>query len=233
MYRFDASYALEVRAAHPGRFALIKPVDPADPKVADVIADWAARDGTVAVRIMLNDSVSPDPADPGITRVLAAAAKHSMPVNILAWGRLDQAQGMAARNPDTTIVVDHLGLQQPFDPPAPPEPFADLPKVLKLAAHKNVVIKISGACTLSPQAVPLSRHLGPGAAHHRRLRPRPLHVGHRLDARRGAAHLQAGRRRLPPHRPPLRQRPRQADGRHPAEGLRLGPDQGLGPAIAR
>ena len=31
MYRYDASYALEVHAAHPGRFGLIKPVDPTDP----------------------------------------------------------------------------------------------------------------------------------------------------------------------------------------------------------
>ena len=29
MYRYDASYAIDVHAAHPGRFALIKPVDPA------------------------------------------------------------------------------------------------------------------------------------------------------------------------------------------------------------
>ena len=54
MYRYDASYALEVYAAHPGRFGLVKPVDPADPAVADTIADWAATDGTVGIRIMLN-----------------------------------------------------------------------------------------------------------------------------------------------------------------------------------
>src|SRR5262245_25619285 len=33
MYRYDASYALDVHAAHPGRFGLVKPVDPADPAV--------------------------------------------------------------------------------------------------------------------------------------------------------------------------------------------------------
>jgi L-fuconolactonase len=54
MYRYDASYALEVYAAHPGRFGLIKPVDPKDPGVADTIAAWAATKGTVGVRIMLN-----------------------------------------------------------------------------------------------------------------------------------------------------------------------------------
>jgi len=154
MYGFDASYALEVHAAHPGRFGLIKPVDPTDPAVADTIADWAATDGTVAVRIMLNRGASEDAADPGLNRVLAAAARHALPVNLLAWGRLEQAGLLAARNPDTILVIDHLGLQQPFAPPAPAAPFAELPKVLALAAHDNVMIKISGACTLSHEPFP-------------------------------------------------------------------------------
>ena len=73
MYRYDASYALEVYHAHPSRFRLVKPVDPTDPAVADTIADWAATKGTVGIRIMLRDEVSNDPADPGLNRVLAAA----------------------------------------------------------------------------------------------------------------------------------------------------------------
>jgi predicted TIM-barrel fold metal-dependent hydrolase len=154
LYRYDASYALDVHAAHPGRFALIKPVDPTDPAVADTIADWAATDGTVAVRIMMTRGVSTDAADPGINRVLAAAARHSLPVNLLCWGRLEQAKQMAARNPNTTLIIDHLGLQQPFEPPAPAQPFAELPKLLELAAHDNVVVKITGACTLSHQPFP-------------------------------------------------------------------------------
>src|SRR5690348_18128185 len=40
MYRYDASYAVEVQRAHPGKFGLVKPVDPDDPAVADVVADW-------------------------------------------------------------------------------------------------------------------------------------------------------------------------------------------------
>src|SRR6202035_484034 len=154
MYRYDASYALQVYAKHPGKFGLVKPVDPNDPGVADTIADWKATRGTVGIRIMMRDNVSTDPADPGLNRVLAAAARHSLAVNLLCWGRLEQAGRLAARNPNTQIVIDHLGLQQPFEPPAPPQPWADLPKVLTLAAHDNVAIKISGACTLSHQPVP-------------------------------------------------------------------------------
>ena len=61
---------------------------------------------------------------------------------------------MAAGNPDTSLVIDHLGLQQPFEPPVPAKSFADLAKVLQLAAHDNVAIKISGACTMSHAPFP-------------------------------------------------------------------------------
>ena len=154
MYRYDASYAIEVHAAHPGRFGLIRPVDPADPAVAETIADWAALDGAVAIRIMLADGVSDDPGDPGIHRVLDAAARHALPVNLLCKGRLEQVAGLAAAKPDTSIVVDHLGLHQPFVPPPPPEPFADLPRPLDLAAYENVTVKVRGACTLSHKPFP-------------------------------------------------------------------------------
>ena len=155
MYKFDGSYALEVYKKHPTRFGLIKPFNPQSPAVAEEIAAWAANKGVVGARIMLPRPESPDdPADPGLNKILSTAAKHSLPVNMLVWGRLEQTKGLAQRNPDTSIVIDHLGLQQPFEPPAPAQPFAELPKVLELAAYKNVSIKISGACTLSHEPFP-------------------------------------------------------------------------------
>jgi predicted TIM-barrel fold metal-dependent hydrolase len=155
MYRYDASYALEVKKRHPGRFAVIKPVDPADPAVADVIAEWKRTPGTVGIRMLLvRAGLAADPADPGLNRVLATAARLSIPVNLHIAGRLDQGIELIRRNPDTQIVVDHLGLVQPHEPPKPAEPWAELPKVLTLARLPNVVIKITGACTLSREPFP-------------------------------------------------------------------------------
>jgi L-fuconolactonase len=154
MYRYDASYAKEVYAAHPTRFRLVTPVDPTDPAVLETIADWAAGKGTVGIRIFLRDEVSTDPADPAINRVLAAAARHSLPVNVACTGRLGQAGALAARNPNTRLVIDHLGLPQPHEPPPPAEPFAALPQLLALAAHPNVAVKVSGACTLAHEPFP-------------------------------------------------------------------------------
>jgi len=154
MYRYDASYAVEVFAKHPIRFRLVKPVDPTDPRVVDTVTDWASTKGTVGIRIFLRDAVSTDPADPAINRVLATAAQHSLPVNVACTGRLDQARQLAARNPNTRMVIDHRGQPQPHEPPPPAEPFADLPKLLAMAAHDNVAVKISGACTLAHEPFP-------------------------------------------------------------------------------
>jgi L-fuconolactonase len=155
MYRYDASYAVSVRKRYPQRFALIKPVDPGNPAVGEVIADWKRTPGAVAVRMLLvRGGYNQDPGDPGLNRVLKEAARLSMPVNLHIAGRLDQGIALIRRNPDTQIIVDHLGLVQPYDPPPPQEPWAELPKVLTLAKLPNVAIKITGACTLSHQPFP-------------------------------------------------------------------------------
>jgi len=153
MYRYNPSYALEVYSKHPGRFGLIKPFDPQSEAVADEVAEWATTPGVVGARIMLTDQ--PFQAnDPGIDRILAAGAQAGIPVNIMCSGKLPLFLELARRHPDTQMVVDHVGIAQPSEPPAPPEPFADLANVVSLAACDNVSIKISGACTLSHQPFP-------------------------------------------------------------------------------
>src|SRR5829696_7410989 len=52
MYRYDASYAVEVHRTHPGRFGLVKPVDPTDQGVEETVAAGVATPGAVAIRLM-------------------------------------------------------------------------------------------------------------------------------------------------------------------------------------
>jgi predicted TIM-barrel fold metal-dependent hydrolase len=156
MYRYDASYSLEVQRAHPGRFALVKPVNPDDPAVADVIADWKRTPGAVGIRIIVTKDPGRNPSDEGLDRVLREALRHDFPVNILCWGNLDGGTAVIDRHPDTRFIIDHLGLMQPQPnaPSVPREPWAELPKVLALAKRPNAVIKVSGACTLSLEPYP-------------------------------------------------------------------------------
>jgi len=156
MYRYDASYAVEVQRAHPGRFALVKPVDPDDPANEDTVAVWKKSPGAVGVRIMPTREPGRDRRfnDPGFDRILRAAARHDLPVNMLCWGNIETGTAIVDRHPETRFILDHLGILQPKAPPAPDDPWADLPKVLELAKRPNVVIKISGACTLSKKPYP-------------------------------------------------------------------------------
>ncbi|MGB7078408.1 MAG: amidohydrolase family protein [Xanthobacteraceae bacterium] len=155
MYRYDASYAVAVRNRYPDRFALVRPVDPANPTVADVISEWKHTPGAVAVRMLLvRSGLATDAADPGLNRVLAEAARWSLPVNLHIAGRLDQGIALIRRHPNTQIIVDHLGLVQPHVPPKPAEPWAELAKVLTLAELPHVAVKITGACTLSLEPFP-------------------------------------------------------------------------------
>jgi L-fuconolactonase len=110
VYRYDASYAVEVQRAHPGRFAIVEPVDPDDPAVGDIIADWKQTPGAVGIRIMMTKEAKRDPNDPGLDRILRAAVKHDFPVNILCWGNLCAGTALIDRHPDTRFIIDHLGI---------------------------------------------------------------------------------------------------------------------------
>src|ERR687885_2218126 len=69
LYGYDASYAVEVQRKHPGRFALVKPVDPDDPAVADVVAEWKKTPGAVGIRIIMTKEANRAPDDPGLDRI--------------------------------------------------------------------------------------------------------------------------------------------------------------------
>ena len=156
LYQYDGSYAVEVARAHPGRMAIVKPVDPDDPAVADVVGEWKKTPGTVGIRIMLTKDAGRGPDHPGLERIARAAVRHDFPVNLHCWDNLDAGMALIDRYPDTRFIVDHLGILQPRVPPAPPEPWAALPKVLDLAKRPNAVIKVSGACTLSKEPYPFA-----------------------------------------------------------------------------
>ena len=153
MYRYDASYALEVYAKHPTRFGVIRPFDPDSETIAEDLAQWTGTAGVVGARTMLSN-LEYEADHPGLNAILAAAGRIGVPVNVMCSTRLPIFRELARRNPGTQMVVDHLGIAQPPAPPAPPEPFADLPDVLALAELDNVAIKISGAGTLSHQPFP-------------------------------------------------------------------------------
>src|SRR5918999_3335403 len=214
LYQYDAGYAVEVQRKHPARFAIIKPVNPADPAVGEVIAEWKKQPGAVAVRIMLTTrEAGLRPDDPGLDRIAREAARHGFPVNVLFWGNIEAGTTLIDRHPDTRFIVDHMAILQPRTPPAPPEPWADLPKVLELAKAPQRTDQGERRLHALARALSLSGHLGPARAPVRCLGLRALSLGHGLDARLRGGELRAGGGSLPPNGPAERERARDADGR--------------------
>ncbi len=153
IYGYDPTYVLSVYDQHPDRFGLIKPFDPQSETVAAEVEEWTARPGVVGARIMLSyEQLSPD--EPGVDHILEAAARAGVPVNVLCAGQLDLFREYARRHPQTQLVIDHVGLSQPFHPPPPADPWAEIDRVAALAELDHVAIKISGACTLSHDPFP-------------------------------------------------------------------------------
>lgn len=160
LYRYDPSYAVEVRDAYPERFALVTPVDPSRDDAAEVIAEWAATPGAVGIRLMGSSAGQPAIEDPAVSRVMVAAARHSLPICMVCWGPMSLVSlpivgQLAASHPDTQLVIDHLGLPQEMPQGIQArEPFAGLHALLDLARHPNVTVKVTGAVAMSHQPFP-------------------------------------------------------------------------------
>ncbi len=160
LYGTDTSFAEETRAAHPDRFAIIAPFDPAVPGSGEAVSAWAGVPGAVGIRLMVgldtgfrvSDDFRAD--DPGVREIVRAAEREGLPICVFCWGKPAIVGDLARLYPNASFVIDHLGLPQPFDPPPPAEPFGGLEEVLALAQRPNVTIKVSGVCTLSHRPYP-------------------------------------------------------------------------------
>src|SRR5690606_27703924 len=87
-------------------------------------------------------------------RILKAAARHGLPVNLQCGSKYDEGAALIDAHPETRFVLDHLATFQPRSRPVPADIWAGLPKIIDLAQRPNAVIKVSGACTMSREPYP-------------------------------------------------------------------------------
>jgi L-fuconolactonase len=153
-YGYDASYTLAAAAAHPKRFSAIALIDPTRPDIEEHVATWRRRPGALGFRIFaMTDEDTARIKGGEFTKLLATAERHEVPICICSWNHLDTVDYICRTYPDLCLVVDHTGLAQP--PFATHEdPFHDLPKLLGLAKHPNVAVKLTAVPTMSREKFP-------------------------------------------------------------------------------
>jgi hypothetical protein len=178
LFPVDTAWSLHAATVAPGRFGIVLPfapggelkgysraedgvrIDPLDPDIHRIVAEYAAHPAVVGCRIMdrrtlvepLIDRTNVDL----FARALEACAAEQMAVFMSCADDLRVPGTIAAQFPELTIVVDHLGLPQPpvYDRDEPP--LRRLPELLDLARFENLLVKISGFPTLSQVGYPFA-----------------------------------------------------------------------------
>jgi len=140
-------------------------VDLAAPDVADVLARLRELPGGGRLAAIRHPVlIEPDPdwlARPAVLRGLAAVAAAGLACDVVGEPRhLPAAAGAAARLPQLTFVLDHLGNPDLAANPQASEPWTSA--FARLAALPNVVAKLSGILSEPPP---------PGAGPAAHLRP--------------------------------------------------------------
>ena len=156
----DDIFASFAAAALPDRFAFVPHITPNEPEIDAAVR--AAKDrhgkGLLGLRAIIGwplDGSEMRRFEAGAwDPVFAACERHQVPLFLFITGWLTQAANVAARFPNLTLIVDHLGLRQPPLDDAEDPPFKSLPQLLELAKFPKVYVKLCGLPSLSREQYP-------------------------------------------------------------------------------
>lgn len=150
VYGYDHTYLSEVLRGHAARIAGIGLVDPDDPHAPAAMAALA-RSGFSGIRLIGLAGTRNALAASYVGPVLTKAAELGMPVSLLVDAqRFAEVGALATRYPDTTLIVDHLGLCSAATP------VTTIDELLALAALPNVFPRLSALADLSGTGYPFN-----------------------------------------------------------------------------
>jgi predicted TIM-barrel fold metal-dependent hydrolase len=131
--------ALEAAQQHPDRLAVLGRLSLGDPASRTLLDDWNSQPGMLGLRFTFSKPEEFTWLTEGSLEWLWAGAERAgIPVMVMISGYLPEVEKIASRHPDLRLCIDHMGLvRNAVDDAA----FADLPLLLALAAHPNVVVK--------------------------------------------------------------------------------------------
>ena len=138
-YLWDNSYLIRAAEAHPDRLVVAGRVDPLRPDAPEALRELMGQPGLRGIRLAPNTDPETRWLDDASQDALwETAADTNATIGLLINRRqLPQADAMAARHPDVTVVIDHLGSPDYGDPDS-------LANLLALAERPNVYVKLSG-----------------------------------------------------------------------------------------
>jgi predicted TIM-barrel fold metal-dependent hydrolase len=143
---------------YPERFAACLSWDANTISPDEWISAYRMKQARVAVRVSIasprEDKLLDEFMEGRLEPLFTAAEMQGLPVFFSTHGHTHALGAVARSHPELAVIVDHLGLSQPPVVRARRDPWDRLPSVLGLAVYPNVVVKFSGAPSLSRQPYP-------------------------------------------------------------------------------
>lgn len=150
--RYTYAFAEEAVARFPSRFAYIVRFDPSDPEIDSLMAQVRTKPGCLCARIAsgLDFKVM---REGGHERVLAAAAKHNIPIMIYPGDQHKTLTDYVRKFDKVQFVIDHVGMG--VERAALPGQLEQtIEQLLTYAQYPHVAIKWGHAPRLSRQPFP-------------------------------------------------------------------------------
>lgn len=146
---WDNRYLVHCLKAHPKRFRGHGLIDPTDPKVAEKLEDWVRRQGLAGMRFSpLYYQGKDDWLNARASHALWEKAEELGAIFnfFITTPQLPKLEEMVRRFPKVQVVIDHLAR---IDLKAA-DPLPEFQKLLALARHANVWVKVSELSVISP-----------------------------------------------------------------------------------
>lgn len=145
---WDNRYLLHCLEKYPGRFAAHGLIDPTDPAVVQKLEYWVAEKGLAGMRFSPiyyqgeDEWIDARSTDALWNKAAELGARFNF---FIAPDQLPKLGNMIERHPDVPVIVDHLGqMDLSVEDPQPA-----LNKLLALAKHENVWVKVSELASVS------------------------------------------------------------------------------------
>jgi predicted TIM-barrel fold metal-dependent hydrolase len=139
-------YGLEAVRRYPNRFAVMGRIALQNPQSAALLPTWKEQPGMLGVRIsLLSDANVGWLTDGTADWFWPAAEKAGIPVMFLVPGQLSIFARIAARHPQLTLIIDHMGMNSSSRTNKITAIPAAIDQAVALAKFPNVSVKLSGA----------------------------------------------------------------------------------------
>jgi predicted TIM-barrel fold metal-dependent hydrolase len=149
---FRNDYALEAARLFPNRFAVMGRLSLHDLQSPKHLEGWLSQKGMLGVRLTFHrDKDRPWLTDGSTDWFWPKAQELNIPVMVHAPERLEKIAQLATQYPNLKIIIDHMGFARSnVDEHA----MEGVKRILPLASHKNIFIKISALACYSTQPYP-------------------------------------------------------------------------------